>query len=77
MRIGIRTLLPHQVYLCKVQVTFFIKHFLIVPILYESSTLISLGFLIDEDFWYVVLILDFIGLNFCITFIRVQNFSSI
>ena len=55
----------------------FYQAFLNSTILYESSTLISLGFLIDEDFWYVVLILDFIGLNFCITFIRVQNFSSI
>ena len=33
---------------CKV--TFFIKNFLILPILYEGSTLINLGFLIKKDF---------------------------
>ena len=39
-------------------------HFLISSILYEGSTLINLGFFIKEDFWYVVLILDFTDLNF-------------
>ena len=60
---------------CKI--SFFTKHFLIVPILYERSTLINFGFLIKEDFWYVVSILDFTGSNVCTTFIRIQNFSSI
>ena len=34
----------------KCKVTFFMKHFLISPILYEGSTLINFGFLIKEDF---------------------------
>ena len=37
----------------------------------------NFGFLIGEDFWYVVSILDFIGLNVCINFITIQNFSYI
>ena len=53
------------------------KHFLISPIPYKGSTLINLGLLIKEDFWYMVLILDFTGLNVRITFIRVQNSSSV
>ena len=36
MRIGIRPVLSHQFYLCKV--TFFMKHLVISPILYEEST---------------------------------------
>ena len=49
---------------CKV--TFFIKHFLTIPILVEGSTLINIGFFTKEDFWYVY-----------ITFIRVKKFSFI
>ena len=41
----------------------FIKLFLISQILLKRSTLINLSFLIKEDFWYVVLILDFTGLD--------------
>ena len=37
----------------------------------------NLGFLIKEDFLYVLLILDFTDLDIYITFIRVQNLSSI
>ena len=50
---------------------------LISPILCGGSTLIKLGFLIKEDFWYVILISDFTGLKVSITFIRIENFSSI
>ena len=46
----------------KCKVTIFIKHFLILPILYEGSTLMNLGFLVKE--------------NFCKNFTRLQNFSS-
>ena len=73
MRIEIRTVLPHQFYLCKVQSYIFYKHFFISPILYEGSTLMNFGFLIKEDFWYVVQILDLTGLNVCITFIRIYT----
>ena len=59
------------------KLNFFITHFLISPILYEGSTSINFGFFIKEDFWYVVSILNFTGLNACITFIRKQNFNSI
>ena len=53
MRIGICTLFLHQFYLC--QVKFFIKHYLILSmILYKGSMLINVGFLIKEDFRYVV-----------------------
>ena len=77
MRIGIRLhcfLINFSYAKCKV--TFFIKDLLISPILYEEITLINFAFLIKEDFWYVVSISDFIGLNVCIRFNRVQNFSS-
>ena len=77
MRIGIRTVLSHQFYLCKVQSYIVYKHLLILLIHYEWSTLNNYGFLIKEDFWHVVSILDFTGLNVYITFIRTQNFSSI
>ena len=60
---------------CKV--TFFIKHFFISPILYEESKSINLGFLVKKKTLYAVLILDFTGLNVCITFTRLENFSSI
>ena len=73
MRIGIRTLF-HQLYSCKVQVTAFIKHFLISPTLYKGSTLINFGFLTKEDFRSVVSILDFRDLNVCITFTHIQHF---
>ena len=53
------------------KVTFFIKHFSILRILYEGSTLINFSFLIKEDFRYVVSILDFTGWNVCITSIRI------
>ena len=76
MWIGLRTSLPHQFDLCKMQGYVFFKYFLISSILYKGSTLTNFGFLIKEDFWYVVPILDFTGLNFGITFICVQNFSS-
>ena len=33
----------------KCEVTFFIEHFVISPILYEGSTLINFGFQIKED----------------------------
>ena len=45
-----------------------IKHFLISPIFF---------FLMKEDFWYVVLILDFTDLDVYISFIYIQNFSPI
>ena len=61
----------------RAKLNFFVKRFLISIILYDVSMWINLGFLIKEVFWYVVLILDFAGLNVCITFIRVQNLSSI
>ena len=73
MQIGICTLLPHQFYLFKVQSYIFIKHFLISPILYEWTTLIIFVFLINEDFWYVVPILDITDLNICNTFIRIPT----
>ena len=44
---------------------FFIKHFLILPILYEGTSLINFDFVMKEDFWYVVSILNFTGLNVC------------
>ena len=71
MRIGIRTLLPHQFYLRNVQSYIFyklqvMKHFLTSLILFEGSTLINLDFFTKEDFWYVY-----------ITFIRVKKFSFI
>ena len=38
-------------YTCaKYKVTFFIKHFLILPIFHEGSTSINLDYLIKEDF---------------------------
>ena len=55
----------------------FIKRFSISLILYQGSSFINLGFLIKEDFWYVVLILESTNLNVCITFMHVQKFSSI
>ena len=60
----------------KCKVILFIKHFLISPVSYEEITLINLGFLIKGDFWYVVFMLEFIGLNVCITFIRIWKFRS-
>ena len=59
MLFGIPKVLPQQFYLCNMQSYIFYKHFLISPILYEKSTLINFGFLIKEDFRYVVSILDF------------------
>ena len=50
MQIIIRTVLPDQFYLSKVQSYIFYKHFLNSPILYEGSTLINFGFFIKEDF---------------------------
>ena len=58
--------------MCKV--IFVIKYCLISPILDEGSTLINLGFLIMEDFWYLVVILDFTGLNDCILLTFVWKF---
>ena len=55
----------------------FILHFLISPIYLWVSTLTNLGFLVNDGFWYVVLILDFTGLSVCSTFICVQNLSCI
>ena len=55
----IRTLLPDQFYLRKVQSYIFIMHFLNSPILYEKNTCIDFGFLIKEDFWHVVFIYTF------------------
>ena len=76
MWIGIHRLIPHQCYLyTQWKVKFFIKHYLIPPILYKGSTLINFGFFIKEDIWYAVPILDFTSLNVCITFIRPQNQS--
>ena len=67
MRIGIRTLLPHKFYLSKVKSCISIKHFLISAILYEENTLINFV-LFMKNFSFTVLMLDFIGLNVCITF---------
>ena len=50
MLMVIRTLLPDQFYLRKVQSYIFIMHFLNSPILYEKNTCIDFGFLIKEDF---------------------------
>ena len=61
----------------KCKVTYFIKHFLISQIFYEGNTLINLGFHIRENLRYVVLIVDFTGLNVGIILIRVQKVSSI
>ena len=61
----------------RAKLDFLIEHFLISSFLCKGSTLINLGFLIKDDFWYLVLILDFTDLKVCITFIRLQNFSSI
>ena len=58
-------------------VIFFIKHFLISRLLYAWSTLINFGFLIKEDLWYVVLILDVTGLNVCIILISIRNFDNV
>ena len=58
-------------------VIFFIENLLTSLIFYKGSTLINLGFLIKEDFWYVVFIGNFTRSNVCITLIRLQNFSSI
>ena len=77
MQIRIRTLLPLEFYLSKVESYIFINHFLISSILYEESTLINFVFLIKKDFWYAILILDFTRLNVFIIFIRVQHFNSI
>ena len=41
------------------------------------GTLINFGFSIKEHFWYIVSILNFTGLNVCITVIRIKYFSSI
>ena len=79
-RIGIRTLLSHRFYLRYIVTKL---HFLSSIFfnftdsisMRESSTLINLGFLIKKDFSCMVLILDFTGLNVCITFINVQNFN--
>ena len=65
---------PHC-FVLKCKVAFFIRHLLISLILYGENTLINLGFLIKEDFWYVVSISDFTGFNVFSTFIRVQNFN--
>ena len=48
---------------------------MISPILYEGSTLISFDFLMKENFWSVVFILDITSLSVCNTSIRVQDFS--
>ena len=78
MRIGIRTFISSWMLLnAKYKDIFFIKHFLISPIFYEWSKFINFGFLIKEDFWYVISIWDFTGLNIYNTFIHIQNFSSI
>ena len=60
MWIGILTVLPHQFYICKMQSYIFVKHFLILPNLFEGSTLINYGFLLKEDL-IVISILDFTG----------------
>ena len=44
-------------------VIFFIKQFLISPILYKGSSLMNFGFLIKRDFSHVVFILNIIGLS--------------
>ena len=41
----------------------FYQAFLYFTVRYNRNTLINFDFLIKEDFWYVVLILDLIGLN--------------
>ena len=60
---GIRTLLPHQFYLCNVQSYIFYEAFL-----YFTNSLRRnyVGFSTKEDFWYVY-----------VTFIRVKNLSFI
>ena len=60
-----------QFYFAKCKVAFFIKHFLISPSLYEGSTLMNFGFVMKDDFRFVVSILDFIGSSVCIYFIGV------
>ena len=47
----------------KCKVTCFYQAFLNFINLYEGSTLINFGFLIKEEFWYVVSILDFTELS--------------
>ena len=42
------------------------KRFSISPILYEEVRLMDFGFLIKENFCYVISIWNFTGLNVCI-----------
>ena len=46
------------------------KHFFILPILFEGSTLTNLGFFTKEDFWYVYI-------AFILLLFLVKNFSFI
>ena len=70
MRIGIRTLLPHQFYLCIVQYYVFYQAFLNLTYSVWRKYINQSWPPHKKDFLLKVLILDLIGLNVCITFIR-------